>query len=127
MFDRRTLQQVYSLSYYDLVVCNCDEMEGYYVEKTWFVFESHCRNTFCERNVCEESGVSIQFDCTKTKLEPYKAIRQRESQRNERYQGAEKVGLGNESLYVETDFFISLLWMQISPQKFLSFALLKPA
>ena len=32
-------------------------MEGYYVEKTWFVFESHSRNTFCERNFCEEGGV----------------------------------------------------------------------
>ena len=40
----------------------------------------------------------------KTKLEPYKATRQRESQRNERYQVAETVGLWNESLYVEMDF-----------------------
>ena len=28
-------------------------------EKTWSVFESHSRNTFCERNVCEEGGVLI--------------------------------------------------------------------
>ena len=34
-------------------------MEGYYVEKTWSVFESHSRNTFCKRNVCEEGGISI--------------------------------------------------------------------
>ena len=32
-------------------------MEGYYVEKTRFVFELHSRNAFCERNVCEEGGV----------------------------------------------------------------------
>ena len=35
-------------------------MEGYYVEKTWSVFETHSRNTFCERNVCEEGGGSIE-------------------------------------------------------------------
>ena len=34
-------------------------MEGYYVKKTWSVFESHKRNTFSEWNVCEEGGVSI--------------------------------------------------------------------
>ena len=43
----------------DKVICNFAEMEGYYVEKTWSVFESHSRNTFCEWNVCEEGGVSI--------------------------------------------------------------------
>ena len=41
---------------------NFAEMEGYmyYVEKTWSVFESHRRNTFCERNVCEEGSISIE-------------------------------------------------------------------
>ena len=60
---RSSLDQVYkSLSYYyDKVIYNFVEMEGYYVEKTWSVFESHSRrNTFCERNVCEEGGVSIE-------------------------------------------------------------------
>ena len=45
---RSSLDQVYSLSYYDEVICNFAEMEGYYVEKTWSVFESHSTNTFCE-------------------------------------------------------------------------------
>ena len=44
---------------YDKVICNFAEMEGYYVEKTWSVFESHSRNTVSERKVCEEGGVSI--------------------------------------------------------------------
>ena len=35
-------------------------MEGYYVEKTWSVYESDSRNTFCERHVSEEGGVSIE-------------------------------------------------------------------
>ena len=74
-------------------------MEGYYVEKTQSVFESHSRNTFCERNVCQEGGVSIV-----RKQNLSRAICQRESQRNERYQVAEKVGLWNESFYVEIDF-----------------------
>ena len=54
---RSSLDLVKSLSYYDKVVCNFAEMEGY-VEKTWSVFESHGKNTFSERNVCE-GGVSI--------------------------------------------------------------------
>ena len=84
MLIRSSLDRVYkSLSYYDKVICNFAEMEGYYGKKTWSVFESHSRNTFCERNVC---GRRRRFDCTKTKL--------RESiKRNERYQVAEKVGL----------------------------------
>ena len=48
-----------SLSDYDKVICNFAEMKGYYAEKTWSVFESHNRNTFCERTVCEDGGVSI--------------------------------------------------------------------
>ena len=36
------------------------EMESYYVEETWSVLESHSRNTFCKRNVCQEGGVSIE-------------------------------------------------------------------
>ena len=34
-------------------------MEGYYVEKTWSVFESQSRKNFSKRNICEEGGVSI--------------------------------------------------------------------
>ena len=34
---RSSLDQVYSLSYYDKVICNFAEMEGYYEEKTWSV------------------------------------------------------------------------------------------
>ena len=40
------------------VICNFAEMESY-VKKTWSVFESHSRNNFSERNICEEGGVSI--------------------------------------------------------------------
>ena len=42
---------------YDKAICNFTEMEGYYVEKTWFVFELHSRNTFHKGNVCKEGGV----------------------------------------------------------------------
>ena len=48
-----------SLNYSDRVICCFAEMEGYHVEKTWSVFESHSRNTFCKPNVCEEGGISI--------------------------------------------------------------------
>ena len=34
--------------YYDKVIRNFAEMKGYYVEKTWSVFELHSTNTFCE-------------------------------------------------------------------------------
>ena len=101
------------------IICNFAKMEGYYVEKTWPVFESHSRNTF-------SLWRRRRFDCTKTELEPYKAIRQKESQRNERYQVAGTVGLWNESLYVEMDFLSACYECRLSsPQKFLSFALLK--
>ena len=46
---RSSLDREKSLSYYDRgVICNFAELEGYYVEKTWSVFESHSRNSFCE-------------------------------------------------------------------------------
>ena len=45
---RSSLDQVESLSYYGKVICNFGEMKSYYTEKTWSVFESHSRNTFCE-------------------------------------------------------------------------------
>ena len=54
-----SLDQVYSLSDYDKVICNFAEMKGYYAEKMWSVLQSHSRNTFCERNVCEEGGFLI--------------------------------------------------------------------
>ena len=54
-----SLDQVQSLSDYDKVICNFAEMEGYYAEKTWSVFESHSRNTFWERNVCEVGSLLI--------------------------------------------------------------------
>ena len=52
-------------------------MEGYYEDKMWFAFELHSRNTFCERNVCEEGGVR-----NKTRAVS-----------DTRYKVAEKVGL----------------------------------
>ena len=57
---RSLFDQVQSLIYYDKVICNFAEMEGYYVEITCSVFKSHSRNTFCKRNVYEEGGVSIE-------------------------------------------------------------------
>ena len=50
-------------------------MEGYFVENTWSVFESHSRNTFCKGNVFEEAKAEFRlpgFDCSKTKLESTK-------------------------------------------------------
>ena len=67
---RSSLDQVYSLRYYDKVICNFAEMEGYYAEKTWSVFESHSTNTFCEGNVCEEGGVSIVRKQTRAVRDP---------------------------------------------------------
>ena len=81
------------------------EMEGYYVEKTWLVFESHSTNTFCERNVCEEGGVRIK---TRAISDPLK----RKSKKR-KIQGSWKswplisVALCGDWL------FISLLWMQV--------------
>ena len=86
----------------------------YYVEKTWSVLELRTRNTFCERNVCEEGGVSI----ARKQNQSRKLFRQRESQRNERYQVAGKVGLKNESLYVEIDFLSAWYGCRLfSPQE----------
>ena len=102
-------------------------MEGSYVEKTWSVFESHSRNTLCEWNVFEEGGISISKTraVSISKLEPL-AIHQRECQRNKRYQVAENVCLWNKSLYLEIDFLSACYGCRLfSPQKFLSFALLK--
>ena len=62
---RSSLDQVYSLSYYDKVICNFAEMEGYYVQKTWSVFESHSTNTFCEWNVVKKAA--FRFYETKTR------------------------------------------------------------
>ena len=62
---RWSLDQVYSLSYYDKVICNFAKMEGYYVEKTWSVFESHSTNTFCEWHVVK--AVAFRFYENKTR------------------------------------------------------------
>ena len=62
IFDRRWIRNIKSLSYSDKVICNFAEMEGSYVEETWFVFELHSINTFCERNVCEEGGVRNKIE-----------------------------------------------------------------
>ena len=62
-------------------------MEGYYVEKTWFVFELHSRNAICKRNVCEEGDVQNK---TRAVSDPPKT-----KSKKRKIQG------------------ISLLWMQI--------------
>ena len=59
MFDRRWIRYNRAVVM-TKVIYNFAEMEGYYVERTWSVFELQIRNTFCERNVCEEGGVSIE-------------------------------------------------------------------
>ena len=81
MFDRRWIRynrsvimtKSFTISLRLRVIILC------YVVKTWSVFESHSRNTFCKRNVCEEGGVSIERKQSRAVSDPY--------------QVAEKVGL----------------------------------
>jgi hypothetical protein len=46
------------VSYYNKVISHFVQVEGYYVETKWSIFESNSRNTFCQQNFCEE-GDSI--------------------------------------------------------------------
>ena len=59
------------------------------MEKTWSVFESHSRNTFCASETFAKKA-AFRLNEHKTRAG---VIFQRESQRNERYQVAEKVSL----------------------------------
>ena len=59
MSDRRSIRHNRSVIMTMKVISNFAEMKDYYAEKTWSVFESHSRNTFCERTICEDGGVSI--------------------------------------------------------------------
>ena len=78
--------------------------EVLYVEKTWSVFESHSRNTFCERNVCEGGGVSIE----RKQIEPPK----RKSKKRKIPGCWKRLPLEWVAL-CEDWLFIGLLWMQI--------------
>ena len=64
-------------------------MEGYHVVKTWSVFESHSRKTLSGSETFVKKAA---FRLNETKLRAV-AIRQRGSQRNERYHVAATVGL----------------------------------
>ena len=74
-----------SLSYYDKVVCNFAEIEDYYVEKTWFVFELHSRNTFFASETFVKKGAY------ETKLE--RVVSDPPKRKSKKRKVAEKVGL----------------------------------
>ena len=42
------------------------------MEKTWSVFVSHSRNTFCERNVCEKAAFRLNENKTRAVGDPQK-------------------------------------------------------
>ena len=104
--------------------CNFAEMKGSYAEKTWSFFESYDRNTFSERNVCEEGGFSI---VRKKKTRAVSDIDPPKRKSKKRKISSRWKSLPLKWVALCEDWlFISLLWMQIncfSPQKW--FALLE--
>ena len=95
MFDGRWIRYNLSDGYHDRVICNSAEMEGYYVEKTWSVFESHRETLFASATFVKKAAFRL-YEISKTKLCKTRAVSdppKRKSKKRTRHRVAETVGL----------------------------------